>query len=60
MAKYLQFESTLAYLKNPPSSYEYPPIDIIGALNNVSATAASGGFKSQYEFDQAVYVGAVL
>lgn len=47
---YAQWESTLAYLKDPPESYGLPPVDIIGGLDNISATAAAGKFQSEYDF----------
>ncbi len=50
----IQFQSTLAYLKNPPSSYQQPAIDVIGSLNNISQRVRAGEFKSEYAFEAAV------
>ncbi len=50
----LQFQSTLAYLKNPPSSYQQPALDLIGSLNNISLRVQAGEFKSEYAFEATV------
>lgn len=47
---FVQWQSTLAFLKNPPQSYMLPPVDIQGSLDNISATATAGGFSSEYDF----------
>ena len=47
---FVQWQSTLAFLKDPPPSYMLPPTDIEGGLDNLSATAAAGGFASEYDF----------
>ncbi|TVY83851.1 Peptidase S41 family protein [Lachnellula suecica] len=52
--KYIQFQSTLAYLKNPPVDYYYPAVDILGGLDAIGSKAAAGGYKSQYAFDLAL------
>ncbi|KAG9233314.1 hypothetical protein BJ875DRAFT_496766 [Amylocarpus encephaloides] len=54
LKKYIQFQSTLAYLKDPPSDYAYPPVDIMGGLDDIAQTAADGGYESQFAFDQAL------
>ena len=50
----LQFQSTLAYLKNPPPSYQQPPIDVIGSLNTIQQRVQAGEFQSEYAFEVAV------
>ncbi|KAG0650397.1 Peptidase S41 family ustP [Hyphodiscus hymeniophilus] len=54
LSKYVEFQSTLSYLKDPPSDYQYPPVDILGGLSDISTKAAAGGFSGQYAFDQAL------
>lgn len=49
--KYVQFESDIEILKNPPSSYQMPPTDLLGGLDKIERKAAAGEYKSQYEFD---------
>ena len=50
----LQFQSTLAYLKNPPPSYQQPAADLIGSLTSVQQRVQAGEFKNEYEFEVAV------
>ncbi|KAI1873143.1 uncharacterized protein JN550_003396 [Neoarthrinium moseri] len=52
---FVQWQSTLAWLKNPPSSYTLPATDIVGRLSNISATSASGRFASEYDFQLAIF-----
>jgi hypothetical protein len=51
---YLQFQSTLGWLKNPPPSYQQPAVDIIGGLDAISSKVSSNGYKNEYEFEAAV------
>jgi hypothetical protein len=52
---FVQWQSTLAWLKNPPSSYMLPATDIVQRLNNISATAVAGRFASEYDFQLAIF-----
>ena len=47
----IQFQSTLAYLKNPPSSYQQPAIDILGGLEQIQEDVDNGAFPNQYAFE---------
>ncbi|KAE9367178.1 hypothetical protein N431DRAFT_548773 [Stipitochalara longipes BDJ] len=47
---FVQWQSTLAFLKDPPPSYMLPPTNIEGGLDVLSVTAATGGFTSEYDF----------
>jgi hypothetical protein len=47
----LQFHSTLAYLKNPPESYQQPAVDVIDELGRIQTAINKGLFKNQYEFE---------
>ncbi|KAI5920368.1 peptidase S41 family protein [Camillea tinctor] len=51
---FVEWQSTLAWLKDPPASYMLPPVDIQGGLDNISATATAGGFASEYDFQLAI------
>lgn len=51
---FVQWQSTLAWLKDPPASYMLPPTDIEGGLDNISATAAAGGFANEYDFQLSI------
>ena len=47
----IQFQSTLAYLKNPPSSYQQPAIDILAGLEQIQKDINTGVFPNQYAFE---------
>lgn len=47
---YVEQQSTIGYLKNPPDSYLFPPIDIIGGLKQIKEKLQAGGYKSQLDF----------
>ncbi|KAL9085104.1 MAG: hypothetical protein Q9165_007748 [Trypethelium subeluteriae] len=46
-----QFQSTLAYLKDPPPAYAPPATDIMGGLDLISSHAASGRYQNMYDFE---------
>ncbi|KAF2016727.1 hypothetical protein BU24DRAFT_209162 [Aaosphaeria arxii CBS 175.79] len=55
---YIQWQSTLVALKNPPSEYSekvQPPIDILGGLDKISSDIDAGKFKNEYQFGWALY-----
>ncbi|KAL5313619.1 hypothetical protein ACEPPN_018040 [Leptodophora sp. 'Broadleaf-Isolate-01'] len=54
LKKYIQFQSSIAYLKNPSADYFYPAVDLLGGLDDMASKAAAGEFTSQYEFDLAL------
>ena len=47
----LEFQSTLTYLKNPPSSYQQPGVDILGGLDRIQRDVDTGVFDNQYDFE---------
>jgi hypothetical protein len=52
---FLQFQSTVPYLKNPPQTYHLPAVDLVGGLNNISRTVATGGYGTEYDFELDIY-----
>ncbi|KAL8905272.1 MAG: hypothetical protein Q9207_002743 [Kuettlingeria erythrocarpa] len=50
----LQFQSILAYLKNPPTTYKQPSVDLLGGLDSIQQAVDSGLYKNEYEFEAAV------
>jgi hypothetical protein len=50
----IQFQSTLAYLKDPPSSYQQPPTDLLDGLNQLQLDIENGKFQNQYAFEIAL------
>jgi len=47
----LQFQSNLAYLKDPPASYQQPATDLMLGLEKIQAAVNAGFFKNQYDFE---------
>ncbi|KAJ4015539.1 hypothetical protein NW752_007000 [Fusarium irregulare] len=50
LTKYIQFQSTLEALADPPDTYMYEPVDILTGLKNISDT----DFDNHYNFDLAI------
>lgn len=47
----LQFQSTSAYLRNPPASYQQPPVDLFKGLEDIQEDIVLGRFSNQYAFE---------
>ncbi|EFQ31292.1 peptidase S41 family protein [Colletotrichum graminicola] len=52
---YVQWQSTLSWLKSPPASYMLPPVDIEGGLDEIGSKAEAGQYKSEYDFQLAIF-----
>ncbi|KAF2491286.1 peptidase S41 family protein [Lophium mytilinum] len=55
---YINWQSTLAFLKNPPAEYKekvQQAVDIFAGLDDIEAKVNSGAFKGEYEFGFALY-----
>lgn len=52
---HVQFQSTLAYLKNPPPGYSIPSVDIVAGLDNIAKKAAHGQYTDQLSFELDIY-----
>ncbi|KAF2734000.1 hypothetical protein EJ04DRAFT_494169 [Polyplosphaeria fusca] len=55
---YVQWQSTLNLLKNPPAEYAQkvqPAIDILGGLDKMKADIDAGLYKSEYDFGWKLY-----
>ncbi|KAK7422685.1 hypothetical protein QQX98_001473 [Neonectria punicea] len=50
LGKYVEWQSTLEVLKNPPDTYASEATDILGGLEKIRKT----DYSSQWEFDQAI------
>ena len=53
--KFLQFQSTLAYLKNPPPTYQPPAVDLVGGLNNITRGLTAGMYRNEYDLELDIY-----
>jgi hypothetical protein len=47
----IQFQSTLAYLRDPPQGYQQPPVDVLQTLNQIQRNVTTGVYKNQYTFE---------
>ena len=47
--KMAQFQSNLAYIRNPPDDYDNPPVDVLGGLADIRSKVSE--YSSQYEFE---------
>ena len=47
---YVQFQSTLTYLKNPPEGYPFPAIDILEELQKIRQNVSNGIYPGEYAF----------
>jgi hypothetical protein len=55
---YIEWQSTLAELKNPPAEYVekvQPPVDIFGGLDQIEDDIDAGNFKNEYDFGWTLY-----
>ena len=50
----LEFQSTLAYLKDPPLSYQQTRVDILSALDLIATGVETGVLRDEYAFEAAV------
>ncbi|GME24189.1 putative peptidase s41 family protein [Neofusicoccum parvum] len=50
----MQFHSTLAYLKDPPTGYQQPPVDFLDGLAVIKQNITAGYYKNQYAFEAEV------
>ncbi|KAF1829222.1 peptidase S41 family protein-like protein [Decorospora gaudefroyi] len=56
---YMDWQSTLTVLKNPPAEYVdkvQPAVDILGGLDQIDARIDSGSFKNEYDFGWTLYM----
>jgi hypothetical protein len=51
LAKLLQFQSTISFLKDPPEGYPNPPVDLLSGLNDIKTNITNGVYKNQYDFE---------
>lgn len=51
---YIEWQSTLAWLRDPPSTYSFPAADIPKGLAEIGNAAANGSFTSEYDFQLSI------
>lgn len=47
----IQFQSTLAYLKDPPQGYQQPAANVLQGLELIQQNVDAGSYKNQYAFE---------
>lgn len=47
---YVEWQSNLAWLKNPPPNYDNPKVDIIGALEEMTSQVQNGAYTREIDF----------
>ena len=41
-------------MKNPPSTYQQPAVDLIGGLNAIAEQISGSGYATEYDFELAI------
>ena len=54
IADTLTYQSTISYLRDPPSSYQQPAIGVVETLSFLQDLVDTSSFSNQYEFEAAV------
>ena len=52
---YLEWQSTTAYLKDPPAGYLEPAIDVHAEFENIVTRLKNNNYKSEYDLDFDIY-----
>ncbi|KAI0204075.1 hypothetical protein F4808DRAFT_414695 [Astrocystis sublimbata] len=56
MKPYVEWQSDTVFKKNPPADYFYPPHDIWGVIEELKADITADKYKSEYAWQQDLYV----
>lgn len=52
LAAFWQFQSTTAYLADPPSDYQYPAVNLTSGLEDITKNINEGSYSGEYEFQK--------
>jgi hypothetical protein len=52
---YLDWQTTLAYLKDLPSDYLEPALDVLGEFASIVSKLQSGRYVNEYDFELSLY-----
>ncbi|KAF7122851.1 hypothetical protein CNMCM5793_000961 [Aspergillus hiratsukae] len=50
----IQFHSPLAYLANPPPTYQQPAVDLVAGISQIQSNIDNGVFQNEYAFEAAL------
>jgi hypothetical protein len=51
LKKMVEFQSTLAYLKDPPQGWPNEKVDILAGLTDIGSKVNNGGYTNEYDFE---------
>jgi hypothetical protein len=52
---YIQFQSTLGFLKDPPKGYPLPGVDVLGGMDTIKKNVQTGVYKTQWAFEKDMF-----
>ncbi|POS82768.1 hypothetical protein EPUL_005198, partial [Erysiphe pulchra] len=52
---YIEWQSSLAWLKDPPRDYDFPPHDVLGALQSVKQNLVNDRYPNEHSFQTDLY-----
>ncbi|KAI0408309.1 hypothetical protein F4802DRAFT_549300 [Xylaria palmicola] len=53
---FLEWQSDQAFLKNPPSDYPYPPVDILGGLDRIRSNLEADKYNGELDWQEELYI----
>ncbi|KAI0098029.1 hypothetical protein GGR51DRAFT_565920 [Nemania sp. FL0031] len=56
---FLEWQSDQAFLKDPPSNYPYPPVDLLGELEAIRSNLQAGKYSSELEWQEDLFENIV-
>jgi len=56
---FLEWQSDLAFLKDPPADYPYPPVDIFEELERIRSNLEDGKYSGELEWQEDLYTNIV-
>ena len=51
LSTFLQFQSTLSFLKDPSPAYDLPAVDVLGSLDNITSRLLAGQYNTELELE---------
>lgn len=55
LGPYLELQSTIGFLKDPPSGYLLPGVDILAGLSRIESLVRDDVYTSEYDFELDLY-----
>ncbi|KXJ97054.1 hypothetical protein Micbo1qcDRAFT_229809 [Microdochium bolleyi] len=55
LRSYASWQSTLAWLKDPPKTYLFAAVDILGRLDEIATAVDKDGYTNEYDFQLDLY-----